>query len=46
MWGGSEENAIVAQIVVYTEMVSEYNHPTYINVIFFTCICTDLSLIL
>jgi len=24
MWGGSEENAIVAQILVYAEMVGEY----------------------
>jgi len=23
MWGGSEENAIVAQIVIYTEMVGD-----------------------
>lgn len=50
MWGGSEENAIVAQILKYTAMVGEYitqqNIILNINVIFFTCICTYQSLIL
>lgn len=52
MWGGSEENAIVAQILVYAEMVGEYTtwHIIYLLMQHFIyayyIVYTDLSSIL